>query len=381
MAKTVLKNEQDIRDFVRGCTLMGTGGGGLEENGVQSLLSELEAGKEISWIDVEDVPDDAITACPFLMGSIAPHTPELIKEMESYDMSDETSLYTEKERIAHSITELELYTGKKISAVVPLELGGASTPGCIGAGLATGIPAVDGDYTGRAIPEIPQTTPYLHGKELWPLAVVDEFGDISVIKHAMNYRVVERIGKKLSEPAYGLTGDTGFLMTGAEMKQVILKGTLSKCYKVGRMIREANEAGTDPVQSIVDALGGWVLLKGTLTKKETEDKEGYYWGYHTVTGSDEWAGHTVKIWFKNENHICWKDETPIVTSPDCIVVVDRKTGMPCTNPKLEEGMEVAVLGLPAEASFRSEKGLGILSAKYFGFDIDYVPIEETMKKL
>ncbi len=44
---------------------------------------------------------------------------------------------------------------------MPLELGGASTPGCIGAGLATAIPAVDGDYTGRAIPEIPQTTPYL----------------------------------------------------------------------------------------------------------------------------------------------------------------------------------------------------------------------------
>ena len=81
MAKTVLRNEMDVRDFVRGCTLLGTGGGGLEENGVQSLLSELEAGKEIGWVDVEDVPDDAITACPFLMGSIAPHTPELIQEM------------------------------------------------------------------------------------------------------------------------------------------------------------------------------------------------------------------------------------------------------------------------------------------------------------
>lgn len=82
MAKTVLKTEQDVRDFVRGCTFMGTGGGGLEENGVESLLSELRQGKEISWIDVDDVPDDAVTACPFLMGTIAPHTPELIQEME-----------------------------------------------------------------------------------------------------------------------------------------------------------------------------------------------------------------------------------------------------------------------------------------------------------
>lgn len=53
--------------------------------------------------------------------------------------------------------------------------------------------------------------------------------------------------------------------------------------------------------------------------------------------------------------------------------------MPCTNPKLEEGMEVAVIGIPAVEEFRSIKGLGILSAKYFGFDIEYVPIEEAMK--
>lgn len=73
MSKTVLKNEQDIRDFVRGCTLLGTGGGGLEENGIESLMSELSAGHEIAWIDADDVSDNAITACTFLMGSIASH--------------------------------------------------------------------------------------------------------------------------------------------------------------------------------------------------------------------------------------------------------------------------------------------------------------------
>lgn len=251
MAKTILKTEADIRDFVRGCTLLGTGGGGLEENGVESLLSEFRAGKEIGWIDVADVPDDAITACPFLMGTIAPKTPEVLAEMDSYDMNEKTSIYPEKERTAKSIVELEEYTGKKVAVVVPLELGGASSPACIGAGLSLGIPAVDGDYTGRAIPEIPQTTPYLHGKEMWPLTAVDEFGDVSIIKHALNFRVVEHIGKKLSEPCYGLTGDTGFMMSGAEMKEVVLQGTLSKCLKVGRMIREANETGADPIKAIL----------------------------------------------------------------------------------------------------------------------------------
>jgi DUF917 family protein len=375
--KKVLKTETDVKDFVRGCTLYGTGGGGLAENGLDSLLTELRAGKEIGWVDVNDIADDAITVCPFLMGSIAPHTPEVKKEMEGFGLTD--SKYTEKQRIAESIKELSKYMGKKIDAVVPLELGGASTPGGIAAGLVNGLPAVDGDYTGRAIPEIPQTTPYLHGIPLWPLSVVDEFGNISVIKHAINYRIVERIGKQISAAAYGLTGDTGFLMTGKEMKQAIIPGTLTECYELGKMIREAREAGKDPVKAVADKLEGWILIKGKVTKKETEDKLGYYWGTHTIEGSGEYAGQVMKIWFKNENHVAWNNDKVVATSPDMITVVNSKDGEPITNPKLKVGDEVAVLGIKARSMFRSEKGVGILGPRYFGFDFDYVPIEDLLK--
>jgi hypothetical protein len=294
-------------------------------------------------------------------------------------MNDKTSKYTEKERIAKSIIELSEYTGKKINAVVPLELGGASTPGCIGAGISIGIPTVDGDYTGRAIPEIPQTTPYLNGFPLWPLAVVDEFGNTSIIKDAMNYRVVEKMGKKISEVAFGLTGDTGFLLTGKEMKKAILPGTLSKSLMLGRLIREARESGKDPVKTIVEELKGWLLIKGTLTKKETENKEGYYWGEHTVTGENDYEGDKVKVWFKNENHVCWKNDKVIATSPDSIIVINSETGEPITNPNLKEGDKVAVFGIEAVEGFRSEKGIGILGPKYFGFEFDYVPIEDLVE--
>ncbi|NLC64005.1 MAG: DUF917 domain-containing protein [Thermoanaerobacterales bacterium] len=377
MFKKVLKTEMEVRDFVRGCTLYGSGGGGLAENGLDSLLTELRAGKEIGWVDVNDIADDAITVCPFLMGSIAPHTPEVKKEMEGFGLTD--SKYTEKQRIAESIKELSKYMGKKIDAVVPLELGGASTPGGIAAGLVNGLPAVDGDYTGRAIPEIPQTTPYLHGIPLWPLSVVDEFGNVSVIKHAINYRIVERIGKQISAAAYGLTGDTGFLMTGKEMKKAIIPGTLTECYELGKMIREAREAGEDPVKAVADKLEGWILIKGKVTKKETEDKLGYYWGTHTIEGSGEYAGQVMKIWFKNENHVAWNNDKVVATSPDMITVVSSKDGEPITNPKLKVGDEVAVLGIKARSMFRTEKGVGILGPRYFGFDFDYVPIEDLLK--
>jgi len=377
MLKATLKNRQEIEDFVRGCTFYGTGGGGLPENGIDSLVSELEKGKEIGWIDINDISDDDLTVCPFLMGSIAPHTEEAIKEMASLGL--DTVKNKQKDCLAIAIKELSNYTGKKVDALIPIELGGANTPGCIAAGLITGIPTIDGDYTGRAIPEISQTTPYLYDKPLLPITTVDAWGNICIIKHSTSYPVAERIGKLLSAASYGLTGDAGFFLTGKEVKEVIIPGTLTECYNIGKLIRETRETGKDPITEITKSLGGWVISRGKVVKKEWEDRVGYYWGTHTISGEGEFKGDTTKIWFKNENHICWKNDEVLVTSPDIITVVDVVTGEPLANPKISEDDNVAVIGLKARPVFRSEKGIGILGPKAFGFDYDYVPIENRLK--
>ncbi|GAI41450.1 unnamed protein product, partial [marine sediment metagenome] len=117
MLKATLKNRQEIEDFVRGCTFYGTGGGGLPENGIDSLVSELEKGKEVGWIDIDDISDDDLTACPFLMGSIAPHTEQTIKEMASFGLG--TVKNKQKDCLAIAIKELSNYTGKKVNALIP----------------------------------------------------------------------------------------------------------------------------------------------------------------------------------------------------------------------------------------------------------------------
>lgn len=374
MATRVLKTRTEVEDFVRGCTFYGTGGGGLPENGIESLMSEIEAGNEVGWVDVNEIDDSAMTVCPFLMGSIAPKTEEVLAEMESFGMVDPVN--KEKQRLAKAIAALAGFTDTPIDAVVPIELGGANTPGPLAAGLVNGIPCVDGDYTGRAIPEIQQTTPYLNGKKLWPVSSVDEFGNVCYIEDAINYLTVERIGKLIASAAYGLAGQAGFLLSGKEMKECIIPGTLTECYEVGKMIREARDNGHNPVDAILSTLDGWLLGKGTVSAKDTEDKLGYYWGTHTIQGD----GKTYKVWFKNENHILWEDEVPICTSPDIIVIVDAKTGEPYANPKLQIGDEVCIVGLKAREAFRTDKGVGILGPRFFKFDIDYVPIEERFPK-
>ena len=146
-----------------------------------------------------------------------------------------------------------------------------------------------------------------------------------------------------------------------------------------KTIRESREAGKDPVEEIVNFLDGWLLFEGEVTKKEWEDKEGYYWGTHTITGQGKFAGSEFKIWFKNENHVSWLDEKPYVTSPDMLIVVNRETGEPYANSAIEEGQHVGVVGLKAVELFRSPKGIDILGPRHFGFDIDYTPIENLLK--
>jgi DUF917 family protein len=263
--------------------------------------------------------------------------------------------------------------------LIPIELGGANTPGCIAAGVVNGVPTIDGDYTGRAIPEISQTTPYLYDKPLLPITTVDPWGNVCIIKEAISYPIAERIGKFLSAASYGITGDAGFLMSGKEAKEVMIRGTLTECYKVGKLIRETREGGKDPITEIKKLLDGWVISRGKVIKKEWEDRIGYYWGTHTIAGEGEFKDVITKIWFKNENHICWRNDRVLFTSPDMIIVVDAITGEPIANPKISEGDHVAVIGLKARPMFRTKKGVGILGPKAFGFDYEYVPIENNLQ--
>jgi hypothetical protein len=374
-----ISTKAQAEDLVRGATFFGTGGGGSPEEGLKSLYSEIDAGRDIKVIDVHQVKDDDWTACPYLMGSIAPLTQEKMVEMRFYGLSK--SKYTDRKTLlGDAFRELSHYVGKEITVVVPIGLGGVNTPAPLAMASSLGISSADGDYTGRALPEIAQTTPFLNGKKVWPIASVDEYGNTSLIKETINPLMAERIGKLISVASYGLVGQCGFLMKGSDLKKVVIKNTITECREIGQVIREARENGKRPLEEVAKSTRGWILFKGIVVKKEDQDRDGYYWGTHTVEGLEEYRGHSFKIWFKNENHMSWLDEKPYVMSPDLIEVISLETGEPITNNRLSLGTQVGVVGMKAREVFRSDKGLEILGPKHFGFQYPYKPIEELAMK-
>jgi len=373
---TTLKTRQDIEDFVRGCTFLGTGGGGAPEGGSEGLTELLEAGKTLSFVPADEIKDDVWSMCCYLMGTIAPKTDEIVRRMKQFGLTKRIIDYMP----AEAGKELAKYANVKVGALVPLEIGGGATPSAIAAGAIFGVPVVDGDYSGgRAIPEVLQTTPILFGREMWPMASVDSYGNRAVITGASSFEMAERIGKMLSAASFELVGNAAFLMKGNAMKDTVGKGTLTKSLEIGKEIREAREQGKDPVEAARAKAGGFLLFKGVVSRKEWEDRDGYLWGTHTIDGGGEFAGHSYKIWFKNENHITWLDGTPHVTSPDLVIVVEAKTGEPLTNTAIKEGQEVAAIGIAADKAFTTPKGVDLLGPRHFGFDIDHRPIAEVLK--
>lgn len=377
MPDSTIRTAQEVEDLIRGLALLGTGGGGHPKVGCRYLLRHVEAGYALKWRDMSSIPDDAWTCCVFGMGSVAPQVPLPTTERDRLGYKEEGQVLYPMVEAVQSLAE---YTGLDIQALVPFEPGAVATAGPLDAATRLGIALVDADYSGRAIPKLSQTLASIVGHTLHPAAICDSWGNRLILKSAPSAEIAERIGKMISivtkQPdPFAVCAHAGFLIQARQMKQLAVPGTVTLAWRVGSAIREAREAGQDPVRAAVEVLAGWVLFAGTITRVDWESRDGYMFGTTYIEGRGESQGHTFKIWLQNENHITWLDDKPYVTSPDLIMVVDRASGEPYVNTVLAEGLEVAVLGARANHRYRTEEGLAAMGPSHFGFDLPYRPIE------
>ena len=380
MPNRTLKNKQDCMDFLHGLLFYGTGGGGSEQWGMDMLQSLMDEGYTIEWVDVDQIEDDALTCTAYGTGSISEDVPESQEEITAFGKKKGLENKWGHKVMDHAVIELEEYLDKKIEVMVPVELGAGNSTAPLATGIRLGIPVVDGDYGGRAYPEEMQSTLFLNDIPPYPLSIVDWWGDVLILKQAANSAMMERIGKFVSLAGHGGAFVAASLMDGKTMKETIVPGTFTNSLEVGRAIRIAKENGQDPVQAAVAASDGWFLFEGVVAKKDWADIDGCMVGTTTIKGDGGFAGKTMEIYFKNENQVSWIDGEPFVCSPDLVTIVDRKTGIAFTNTDVDQGHEVAVIGVRCHDLFCTEKALAWCGPRYFGHDVDYVPIEDILPR-
>lgn len=282
--------------------------------------------------------------------------------------------------MVRALRALETHMGRTIDGIYPIELGASNSATPLAAAFALGVPMVDCDCAGRAIPEMSQSSVARAGVSFAPAAYADHWGTVLTVSECHSPLLGERLGKSISTitkapDMRAQCARAAFIVDGATLKRVALPGGLTRALQLGRAIAYARRSGADPVLAASVALGGRVIGRGRLVDKKWDTSEGFMVGELQISVGSRDAD--LRIWLKNENHIVWRGERVLYTSPDLICVVNAVTAEPYTNTNIEAGAEVAVLAAPAPHSLRTPSAIEALGPRHYGFDISYIPFEEV----
>ena len=354
---------ENLDDIAIGAAVLGTGGGGDPYVGKLMAQASLRARGPVTMLHPMELDDDVLVITSAMMG--APTV--MVEKVPS------------GQEIVKAYQALESFLGKKGFATMSAEAGGlnSTTPFTVAAEL--GIPMVDADMMGRAYPELQMVTPTLYGVPATPMAIADEKG---------NSAVITTVDNKWTEiMARTLTIDMGcsamiaiYPMTGKQVKETTVHGTITLNEDIGRSLREANDQHSDPIEAVRQATNGFVIWEGKIADIERRTETGFARGEATIAGVGDYANQNLKISFQNEFLIAETETGVLASTPDLVSILDAETGEPIPTESLRYGFRVVVLAMPCDPRWRTPEGLALVGPSYFGYGTEYIPIEERVRR-
>ncbi len=355
---------QHLDDLALGSVFLATGGGG--DPYIPKLIAQqaLQEFGPVSVIAPDDLADDAFVAA---IGSVGAPTVSL-------------ELLPSVDEAAKTLAAFEQHIGRKVDAVASFEIGGGNSLVPIVAAAGQDIPIIDGDGMARALPEAQMMTYAMAGIQPTPAVAYDYAGNVTPfsIKNTTEY---EREVRAVAMASGGMITTAEHPMTGKQLKESIIPGTLSFSIALGQMLRENRgpaEAMLSPLKALfADSIYGEckLIFSGKITEKASRVVGGYDVGeaiVAPVTGS----GAPMRITIKNEYLLAEMDGQVCASVPDLIVIVDAETSLPINAERLRYGQRVAVFAIGCPAVMRTPEALNWVGPRCFGFECDYVPVEE-----
>lgn len=354
-----LLDEQNIEDIALGAAVLGTGGGGDPYVGKLMARQAIRDYGPVELYTLDEMDDDDLIVPTAMMGA-----PTVLNE--KLPSGDD---------LLNAFETLGKYYGKPIKATMSIEAGGLNSVVPIYNAARANMPMVDCDGMGRAFPELQMVTFTLAGVSATPMAMADERG---------NKVIIETITNKWTETfARSVTVDMGamamialYAITVGQLKECAVEGTITKAEEIGRTIREARLQEEDPVNTVREAVGGFMLFKGKIGDVERRTEGGFARGDAHIAGVDDYTGKELVLSFQNEHLVARIDGEYVATVPDLITVLDLDTGEPITTEAMRYGYRVAVIAIPCSEKWRTPAGIELVGPRYFGYDVDYVPVEE-----
>lgn len=356
---------EDMSDLARGASFLGCGGGGDPYLG--RLLCE-NAIREYGMPEVIALDELADDANVYVVGIIGAPTVMIEKlfSVEDFELA---------------LSQLETFTGRPADAIVSAEAGGFNGLLPIALAARRGIPVLNADGVGRAVPEAHQTTYNAYGVSISPMAIANEHGE-TVVMRARDGASGERLARAMTIEMGLSVVMACYPMTGVQAKRAAVPDVLSISLGIGRAIREGRRTG-DPLGTLFENLRSTkshryctVLFEGKIAdvQRETSAKGWTFAKYRLAALND--PSSSVEIMVQNENLLARRDGELIAMVPDLIVLVDAETAEPITTETVRHGQRAKLLGISVGEMLRTPQALQWFGPRAFGLECDYVPIEE-----
>ncbi len=209
-----------------------------------------------------------------------------------------------------------------------------------------------------------------------PSVMTDERGNL-IVFHTVSGRWLERL-ERTTAVAFGGRGYSAeYALTVEQARSATIRGSVSFALRIGEAVLGA---GDDPVEELVHELGAFRLVAGKVVDVERRTTEGFVRGSASVEGLGPDAGREVRIEIQNENLVALEGSRVLASVPDLISVLDSQTADAITTERLRYGQRATVIAFSCHPLWRSEAGLELAGPAAFGFDFDYVPVEELHAK-
>jgi DUF917 family protein len=348
-----------LRALAKGCAILGAGGGGDPHIGLLQALQATRDHGAVPLTDLDELPDDALIMPCGMIGAPTVH-------IEKTGNGDEGGRLRD---------HLEQLAGRRVAALMPAEIGGSNGLLPISWAARIGLPVVDADGMGRAFPEVPQVTMHLAGIAPSPCVMTDERGNLVVFR-TISGNWMERLARAAAVEFGGAAASTEYTMTVAQARGATVRGSVSLAIRIGQAVLEAPDSPLGALLAELATAGAFRLVTGRVSDVERRTTRGFVRGSVLVEGLGTDRGRLVRLELQNENLVAIEAGRVLASVPDLITVVDTETADAIATERVRYGQRVTVIALRCDPVWRTARGLRAAGPRAFGYEFDYVPVEE-----
>ncbi|MEN1969822.1 DUF917 family protein [Lentibacillus sp. N15] len=315
---------EDAKKAVYGGCILGGGGGGWIEEGLQKSEEAFTIGNP-ELLSIDELQDDDYVASVSLVG--APSA---------------KFAYIDAEQLTSTIKQMQKEFGQPLRALMTNENGAATTVNGWLQAAATGLPFLDAPCNGRAHPTGSMGS--------MNLSEVEDYESIQTFAGGKGSKKVKgsvtasldlssSAVRSVSVQAGGIVGvcrnpiDIGYVKKNAAV------GGITQAIELGEVFLSVPE-GPERIEAVTSHLKGRVIHSGKVSHFELNETGGFDVG--TVVIGD------LELTFWNEYMTVEMHGERKGTFPDLIMTFDAETGKPLVSAEIKKGIKIAVISVPKE---------------------------------